>query len=227
MVVLKKVKVPILNNFEAIIFDMDGLLLDTESISLSTFVAACREHHFEPDLQVYYRCIGTTFTRAQRILEEGYGKDFPLKSVVDLWENLYRQELDKRTPLKAGALSLLQFLDLNGTKKAVVTSTARELALRRLSNAGILSFFELVQGGDEISHAKPHPEIYLLACRKLSAEPASCLALEDSDNGILSAHSAGLTVIQIPDILPPSPKVKSLGHKVVKSLAEVQEMLSA
>jgi HAD superfamily hydrolase (TIGR01509 family) len=206
---------------------MDGLLLDTEVISLSTFVAACRNCSFEPDLQVYYRCIGTTFPRAQQILQQGYGKDFPLKVVVALWEKFYRQELDKKTPLKSGALSLLQYLDRKGMQKAVVTSTYKESAHRRLSNAGILSYFALVQCGDEIINGKPHPEIYLKACRKLGVAPAECLALEDSDNGVLSAHRAGLTIIQVPDVLEPSAKVKSLGHKILKSLAEVEEMLSS
>jgi beta-phosphoglucomutase-like phosphatase (HAD superfamily) len=123
-------------------------------------------------------------------------------------------------------LSLLQYLDRKGMPKAHRTSTYKESAQRRLSNAGILSYFGLVQCGDEITNGKPHPEIYLTACQKLGASPTKCLALEDSDNGVLSAHSAGLTVIQVPDVLEPSAKVKSLGHRILKSLADVQEMLS-
>jgi HAD superfamily hydrolase (TIGR01509 family) len=122
-------------------------------------------------------------------------------------------------------MKLLQYLEIIGVKKVVVTSTAQQTALRWLKNTNILRFFYFVLGGDQVQNGKPHPEIYLTACRRLKVESANCLALEDSDNGVLSATNAGLVVIQIPDLIQPSTEVRALGHRIVKSLAEVEAIL--
>jgi HAD superfamily hydrolase (TIGR01509 family) len=215
-----------LKNIRAIIFDMDGLLLDSERIALSTFVDSCREYDFEPDVDIYYKCIGTTASRTKEILLAGYGRDFPFKAVSELWRRKYDEETsDKPIPLKAGALDLLQYLGGKEVKKAVVTSTYQESALKKLANARIAHFFAFVLGGDQILYGKPNPEIYLTACNELNEAPGKCLALEDSDNGVLAAFNAGLSVIQIPDLVEPSATVKALGHKIVKSLIGVEHIL--
>jgi HAD superfamily hydrolase (TIGR01509 family) len=212
--------------YKAVIFDMDGLLLDTERIALAAFVEACRECHFEPDVNVYKKCIGTTSHKTREILTTGYGNDFPFETISPLWKEKYLEEvLTKPVPLKPGVLELLKLLDKQGVKKAVVTSTERELALTKLTNAEIGRFFQFILGRDEVSQGKPNPEIYLTACRKLGEDPSDCLALEDSENGVFAAFSAGLTVIQVPDLVEPSDKVRALGHKIVNSLEEVPPLL--
>ncbi|MFC1988858.1 HAD family hydrolase [Chloroflexota bacterium] len=212
--------------YKAVIFDMDGLLIDSEKIALSMFVEACRENNFEPDINVYNRCIGGNRSRTREILLEGYGHDFPFEAIDELWRKKMAEEsLNKPVPLKIGALPLLHDLEKAAVKKAVVTSTRQESALRILNNAQILHFFDFVLGGDQVSQGKPNPEIYLTACRKLGEEPANCLALEDSDNGVIAAFDAGLIVIQVPDLIEPSEKIKALGHKIVKSLKEVSGLL--
>ncbi len=119
----------------------------------------------------------------------------------------------------------MQFLTQAGLKKAVITSTRTNIAKRNLSKAQLLPFFDFILGGDLISNGKPHPEIYLQGCQKFNEKPADCLALEDSDIGVFSAYNAGMRVIQVPDILEPSEEVKYLGHKIVRSLAEVEEII--
>ncbi len=214
--------------YKAVIFDLDGLLLDSESISLSTFVESCRECDFEPNMEVYYQSIGTNWSKTKEIFLEGYGKNFPYKAITELWLEKYHEEvLGKPVPLKEGALSLLQYLEKEGVKKAVVTSSRKKNALIKLSNAQILSFFDFVLGGDEISKGKPDPEMYLTAAERFNEETAECLAIEDSDNGAVSAFKAGLTVIQVPDLIEPSAKVKALGHEIMESLTEVISMLSS
>jgi HAD superfamily hydrolase (TIGR01509 family) len=208
---------------------MDGLLLDTEKISLSTFLEACRHHGYQPDVQVYYKIIGTTSQKTHEVLMEGYGPDFPLEAIFGHWRQNYRvQAIEQPVPVKEGVLNLLSYLEDEAIRKIVVTSTQRANAERMLANAQILSRFEFVMGGDQISKGKPDPEIYLTACRKLGAVPAHCLALEDSENGVLSAFRAGLIVVQVPDLLPPSDAVRSLGHCIVGTLSEakmiIQEM---
>jgi HAD superfamily hydrolase (TIGR01509 family) len=203
---------------------MDGLLLDSERIALSTFKEACSECHFVPDLSIYYRCIGTNANRVQEILSEGYGRDY--EAIAKIWKARYKVEtFDKPVPLKSGAYDLLRELEKEGLHQAVVTSTDREIAVRKLTNSHIVQYFDLILGGDQVSRSKPDPDIYLTACRQLNIEPSRGLALEDSDNGVIAAFRAGLRVIQIPDLKPPSPEVLSLGHPVISSLAEVRGLL--
>jgi HAD superfamily hydrolase (TIGR01509 family) len=217
-----------LHGFQAVIFDMDGLLLDSERVALSTFVEACREVGFEPDVEVYYKCIGGNAERTRQILTQGLGDTFPFAAVDQLWHARYEAEATTRPfPIKPGALDLLRLLEQRHVRRAVVTSTRHDSASRKLSNARLEPFFEFIVGGDEIVNCKPDPEIYLEACHRLDSSPSVCLALEDSDNGVLSAFAAGLTVVQVPDLVPPSAAVRALGHRIVASLAEVEGFLAA
>jgi beta-phosphoglucomutase-like phosphatase (HAD superfamily) len=101
-----------LKKYSAVVFDMDGLLVDSERIALTTFIEACKIHGFAPDIEVYYKCIGTNSVRTSEIMTEGYGPDFPFQSVYDLWKKQYHFEtLEKDLPLKKGALSLLEYLE--------------------------------------------------------------------------------------------------------------------
>jgi len=212
--------------YKAVIFDMDGLLLDTERMSISTFIEACREHDFEPDMSVYYKCIGVDWGKTKEILSAGYGEAFPLELITELWtKKMDRETTEKPIPMKTGAFSLLKYLEKEDIKMAVVTSTRTDIAKRELSNAKISHFFLFILGGDQVMKGKPDPEIYLTACRKLDEEPLKCLALEDSDNGTSAAFHAGLEVIQIPDLVSPSADVRNLGHRIVGSLVEVENLL--
>ena len=209
-----------LKKVRAVVFDMDGLLLDSERIVLEDFISSCREFGYEPDVEVYYKCIGGNKDRTKEIMLAGYGPDFPYLAVNDSW---YSKAGKKPMPLKRGVLDLLQYLGRRTLQKAVVTSTQRYWAEKMLTESGILPYFDFLVCGDDITRSKPEPDIYLKACEKLNLPPAACLALEDSDNGVLSAFRAGLQVVQIPDLLPPSAQVKALGHTIAASLDDVRQ----
>lgn len=110
---------------------------------------------------------------------------------------------------------------------ALATSTAHDEARVRLENAGLLDFFELIVAGDQVEHGKPDPEIYLKAAEGLELSTHQCLAIEDSDNGVRAAHSAGMVVIQVPDLAQPADHVRALGHTVLQSLGEVERYLES
>jgi len=212
--------------YKAVFFDMDGLLIDSEPIALAVSIEACREYGFELDISVYYRSIGAHDALVKEILTDGHGSDFPYDLISKLFEEKYYNEvLNKPVPLKTGVLNLLKYLEKERVTKAVVTNAPHSQAEMKLTNAKINRYFDFVFGGDQISKGKPNPEIYLTACERLGEKPGDCLALEDSDNGVISAFEAGLTVIQIPDLVEPSTKVKALGHKVMQSLEEVLALL--
>ncbi len=211
---------------DAVIFDMDGLLLDTERIALRAFRAACAEVGVEADEAVYFRCIGTNAAATTRILRDGYGPGFPLDRIQTLWDEKYAADaLARPVPLKAGAGELLNRLAAHGTAMAVATSTAYTLAATKLTNAGIFGHFDFVVAGDQVSQGKPDPEIYATAAQRLGLDAGRCLALEDSDNGVRSALGAGLQVIQIPDLVPPAQEVRAFGHPIMASLHDVAQHL--
>jgi HAD superfamily hydrolase (TIGR01509 family) len=213
--------------FDAVIFDMDGLLLDTEKIALETFVATCQVLNIPMQRSVYNQCIGTNAEKTREILLSGFGEEFPYERMAELWNIKYREEaLEKPVPLKQGVIGLLTRIAELELPMAIATSTAQDKARLKLRNAGILTFFELIVSGDQVQHSKPDPEIYLKAAGLLGKKPQRCLALEDSDNGVKSAHQAGMFVIQIPDLLQPSSETRQLGHKILDSLFDVARLLS-
>ena len=210
----------------AIIFDMDGTLLDSERIALSTFNTVCAQFGLQPNPEVYRRCIGTRAPETQRILMDLYGPTFPLEPFFAAWSDAYRiHAIESPVPIKDGVLELLDACSRLAIPIAVATSTRRQSALLKLSKTALLERFAFVLGGDEVTHGKPHPQIYLAAAQRLQIAPQRIWAIEDSDTGVRSAHGAGMTVFQIPDLHEPDAEVRALGHYIVTSMHEVRELL--
>lgn len=215
-----------LDQIKAVIFDMDGLLLDTEIIALNTFQEACQLNNFEPQIEVYLNCIGTNVAKTKEILKAGYGEHFPYDDIRQAWFEKYENAITNHPiPLKIGVQSFLQFVQEADKKLAVATSTPYDIAIGKLKSTGLYSFFEAIIGGDQVKQGKPDPEIYLTAAEMIDERPEHCLVLEDSDNGVRAAHSAGMQVIQIPDLKKPDYEVKDLGHLILPSLKVVQQKL--
>jgi HAD superfamily hydrolase (TIGR01509 family) len=212
---------------EALVLDMDGLLLDTERIALDAFEAACRVNAVAVDRTIYYRCIGTNGAGTREILQSALGPDFPYERISRDWTDLYHDQVSSRAvDVKDGAVALLELAAGLGLPIALATSTHTALANTKLRLAGLDRYFAAIVGGDAVTHGKPHPEPYLAATRVLGISPCVCWAVEDSDNGVRAAHAAGLFVLQVPDLVQPSAAVLRLGHTVVTSLHDVAGLLS-
>jgi len=205
---------------------MDGLLLATEQLALDLFEAACRAHGIAPNRSIYYRCIGTRDETTRRIIQDGYGPSFPYEKVHATWMRAYHDHvLARPVPARPGAAEILALTESLGLKVALATSTRRSTAERKLALAGFDRYFDCIVGGDEVARGKPDPDPYLIAAERLGVYAPDCWAIEDSDNGVRSAHGAGMWVIQVPDLLPPGPDVADLGHCVLPSLDDVSALL--
>ncbi|BEU02040.1 phosphatase [Agarivorans sp. OAG1] len=209
-------------HFSAAVFDMDGLLLDSEQVSYDTFSHACSELGLAFKEQVYLSCIGTNAEQIKKTICEGYGEGLDYPRLRDCWLDKYHAlAVDQALPIKQGVVDLLQWLTSQGVPLAVATSSGKPTAEAKLGNADLLHFFESVSTGCQVNNSKPHPEIFLKAAKSLNIDASKCLAFEDSENGVRAAVAAGMQVYQIPDLIQPSDELKRLGHKVRDSLSEV------
>ncbi|WP_225030107.1 HAD family hydrolase [Xinfangfangia pollutisoli] len=184
--------------YDALLFDLDGTLIDTESLALRTGLAAFAEagHPVGPDL--LHRLVGRDEPSSVAILRAALPATADLPRIRDIWNRGFSDAIAQGLPLKPGVTELLAAT--TGQRRAIVTSTRRAGAHQKLQIAGLAPQFELVISLDDVTAAKPAPDPYLLAAERLGLSPARCLVFEDSDTGAESARRAGCTVVQIPDV---------------------------
>lgn len=205
--------------YKAAIFDMDGLLLDTERIFMDAFKNTCAELNHKFDMSLFISIIGTNSVKTKDILTEGFGRGFNHDRFREVWIRHVDEYLSTNSiPLKEGAVDLLEKINSLPLPMAIATSTRYQDAVNTLESTCIIDFFKFVVGGDHVANGKPHPEIYLKTADKLGMSPVECIVFEDSENGVKSAHAAGMDVIQIPDLVTPTEEIKGLGHRIYDSL---------
>ncbi len=212
--------------FEGFIFDMDGVLLDSENIYKQASMEVSRQLGFTMSEEIYLKTIGVPDKVARVIIQAGMGPTFPLTKFEKLWSEWVEQKMRQHVPLKAGARELLSLLKLSNIPLALATSTSYRSANKYLLGADLLKFFDIIISGDDITNGKPHPEPFLKAATRLGIKPANCVAIEDSFNGVISAHKAGMQVIMIPDQLQPTREISRLCHAILPSLYHINEACS-
>ncbi|RID92829.1 HAD family phosphatase [Gemmobacter lutimaris] len=184
--------------FDAVIFDLDGTLIDTESVAMRTGRGILAEMELEAGDDLFHALIGKDGPSGQLLLRARFPQA-DVAALVQRWDAAFHAALDGDVPLKPGAKELLERIDL---PMALCTSSARESGLRKLEMAGLSQHFVHVITRDDVTAPKPHPEPYLLTAERLGVTPARCLVFEDSETGAQSARMAGCVVVQVPDILP-------------------------
>ena len=208
---------------KAFIFDMDGILFDTEILTMEAVRAVSRRHGEREDIDEFYpTTCGCTLPKAKLLYEAFYGADYPFyerRAEVRQW---MRESIDEKgIPIKKGAGELLIHLKKNGYTIALATSANRASAEEHIRKADFIKYFDATVCGDEIKHSKPHPEIFLTAAEKLGVSPENCYVAEDSYLGVEAGAAAGMKVFMIPDMNPPRDKEKALAYKICTDLLEV------
>ena len=210
----------------ALVFDMDGLMLDPEPIYRASWQRTAAELGWEITDEGYEIFLGRRTEDAEAELARRFGPTFPIDRFHERWPGLWHKIAAEGLVVKPGTHALLDLAEAHGLPLALATSTARPLALRTLGYGKLSADrFQVVVTGDEIAHGKPAPDIYLEAARRLSVPPERCAAFEDSDAGTLSASRAGMTTFQVPDMKAPSPEARAAAYRVVRTLEEIPALL--
>jgi HAD superfamily hydrolase (TIGR01509 family) len=206
----------------AVIFDMDGLMFDTERIAIQAWQKAGKAFGFTIPESLVIQSIGNNIQATQSLFENSLGKSFDFKQVRKL-RIQYAEEMFSQNgiPVKTGLYELLNVLTNYSILKAVATSTERFRAQMMLTQAKVLHHFDTIICGDEVANGKPAPDIFLLVAKRLQVPPKKCIVLEDSEPGIYAASYAQMIPILIPDIKKPSDELLNMAFKTFSNLSEV------
>ena len=211
---------------KAIVFDMDGVLFDTERLCMNTWHEMARERNLEHMDQVAENSIGRNRVAIEKIYHDVYGEDFPVAQFLDesrrrMWDSIEQNGLK----LMKGVMELLIYLRQSDYRIAIASSSGDQVIERYLEIAGMRQYFDRIVGGNQIKNSKPSPDIYLKACEVLGANPPDTIAVEDSPNGIRSAYRAGMIPVMIPDLIEPDEEIRQMYYKKYASLTEFREAL--
>ena len=211
---------------KAVVFDMDGILFDTEKLGFAAWDYASKKMNIPPASELAYKTLGMNVTAVDKILKEHYGLDFDVEKFRSASHDYTYDYFKKHgVPQKPCLKESLEILKKGGFKIALASSTSKKGVYRNLKDADIENYFDAVVCGDMIEKSKPEPDIYLKAANLLGESPKNCFAVEDSKNGILSAHSAGMKVIMIPDLWQGDNKTDRLLFARCKDLKEAAELI--
>ena len=211
---------------KAVLFDMDGTLIDTEKYYRIFWPKALAQfgYHMTDGQVLFMRSLGRPFAPKQ--LKEWFGEELDYYAVRDCRKQLMEEHLDRvGIELKPGAVEILEALKKRGILAAVATATDLERTEKYLRLVGLREYFDRLISATQVKEGKPSPDIYVYACEQLGLAPEECIAVEDSPNGMKSAYGAGCRVIMVPDQTEPDEELKRLLYARVDCLLDILGVL--
>lgn len=208
-----------------IVFDMDGVLVDSERLVLRSWECVGRDLGLHGLNELFFRCIGTTHASTQKLFAEFFGPSLDYQAFRDRTRVYYMQFTKDGVPLKPGVMELLGWLKEHGWRTGLASSSREVNVRRNMEITGMGPYFNTLVCGDMLTASKPAPDIYLRACAELDMEPSQTYAVEDSRNGILSASAAGMKALLVPDMVEPDELMKSRATAVFPDLLAVRDYL--
>jgi len=209
----------------AVVFDMDGLLIDSEGLVRQGMLQAADELGVHMPTALCASLIGLPINLSQAMIQAHYGPGFDM----DLFLVHQRRAIDalfaEGVALKTGVVELLDHLDALGLPRAVATSSGRGAVDANLGHNQILHRFAVIVAREDVTRHKPNPDPFLKAAALLGVAPQACLALEDSHNGVRAAHAAGMMTVMVPDLLDPTEEMHAKCVHVAASLHEVRDLI--
>lgn len=215
---------PLPRRVEGVVFDMDGLLTDSERIFRDSMFAVTRSCGRDITMEVFLRMVGAPREQNQRVAMEHFGADFDYDGWIQAVNAQAHAQMAVDLQLKAGVIELLDDLDTLGLPRAIATSSSHAAVERQVGD--LAGRFQAVVAHGDYARGKPAPDPFLTAAARLGLAPGACLALEDSHNGVRAAHAAGMMTIMVPDLLEATEEMRGLCVAVAGTLHDVRDLLS-
>lgn len=215
------------SKIRAVVFDMDGLIFDTEALYRDAIMAVASEGGHDMPLSFYLSTIGLTGTDTRTVFRERYGPAFDFDAFWKMASDRFHEMAKVQLRLKPGVVELLDVLDAASLPRAIATSSWHEDVRIHLNAHDLRDRFHAVVAHGDYARGKPNPDPYLKAAERLGIAPGSCLALEDSYNGVRAASGAGMTTIMVPDLLAATAEMEELCLHVVPDLHHVRALIEA
>lgn len=213
-------------NIEALIFDMDGLIFDSERIVQRSWNITGEILGYGQIGEHIYHTLGFNVNRRETYFKSVFGEDFPMDRFNELTRKTFWEIVDREgIAIKTGVIELMDYAKERGLKMVVATSSRREYSTRLLTDEGIMDYLDGCVFGDMVTHAKPDPEIYLKAAEIAGVNPGNCIALEDAPSGILSSYGAGMKPVMVPDLAVPSEDILNKLYFKADTLLDVISLL--
>ena len=211
---------------KAVLFDMDGVIFDTEREYLKEWNKIFEKYGYEMKKEIYVSVMGRGRKKVKEIFKENFGNDLPIEKMYIEKDKMLKEAIENnKVPLKQGALELLEFLKKNGYKTALATSAKKDRVKSQVTHAKINNLFDAIVCADDIVNSKPDPEIFLKAAEKVNIKPENCIVIEDSEAGIRAAFNAGMIAFHVKDLKEADESIIKYCDKNFENLIEIKKYI--
>lgn len=216
-----------MKNIKAVLFDMDGVIFDTERIYLEEWIEIFNKYGYKMTKEIYLPCMGTGRVHIKKRFRELFGEDLPIEQMyIEKDAMLFDAVNNGKIPIKMGAIEILDYLRNNNFKIALATSATKERLLMQLNSAKIMDKFDVLVCRDDVKNLKPDPEIFLTAASKLNVKPEECIVIEDSEAGIKAAYNGNMTGLHVVDLKNADEDILKYCKRSFENLVEIKNYIN-